>query len=53
MFNGIFSPSLSDVLVAFLYFDIFHYRQSNLAIENSEFLPASRGWALSMKNMVI
>ena len=27
----------SDVLVAFLYFDICHYRQSNLAIENPEF----------------
>ena len=27
----------SDVLVAFLYFDIYHYRQSNLAIENPEF----------------
>ena len=26
----------SDVLVAFLYFDICHYRQSNLAIENPE-----------------
>ena len=27
----------SDVLVAFLYFDIRHYRQSNLAYENPEF----------------
>ena len=27
----------SDVLVAFLYLDICHYRQSNLAIENPEF----------------
>ena len=27
----------SDVLVAFLYFDICHYSQSNLAIENPEF----------------
>ena len=27
----------SDVLVAFLYFDICHNRQSNLAIENPEF----------------
>ena len=27
----------SDVLVAFLYFDICHYRQSKLAIENPEF----------------
>ena len=27
----------SDVLVAFLYFDICHYRQSNLSIENPEF----------------
>ena len=27
----------SDVLVAFLYFDICHYRQSNLAIKNPEF----------------
>ena len=27
----------SDVLVAFLYYDICHYRQSNLAIENPEF----------------
>ena len=27
----------SDVLVAFLYFDICHYCQSNLAIENPEF----------------
>ena len=27
----------SEVLVAFLYFDICHYRQSNLAIENPEF----------------
>ena len=27
----------SDVLVAFLNFDICHYRQSNLAIENPEF----------------
>ena len=27
----------SDVLVAFLYFDICHYRLSNLAIENPEF----------------
>ena len=26
----------SDVLVAFLYFDICHYRQSNLAIKNPE-----------------
>ena len=27
----------SDVLVAFLCFDICHYRQSNLAIENPDF----------------
>ena len=27
----------SDVVVAFLYFDIGQYRQSNLAIENPEF----------------
>ena len=27
----------SDVLVAFLHFDICHYRQSNIAIENPEF----------------
>ena len=27
----------SDGLVAFLYFDICHYRQSNLAVENPEF----------------
>ena len=27
----------SDVLVAFPYFDICHYRQSNLGIENPEF----------------
>ena len=27
----------SDVLVSFLYFDICHYGQSNLAIENPEF----------------
>ena len=27
----------SDILVAFLYFDICHYRQTNLAIENPEF----------------
>ena len=27
----------SDVSVAFLYFDICHQRQSNLAIENPEF----------------
>ena len=27
----------SDVLVAFLYFDICNYRQSNLAIETPEF----------------
>ena len=27
----------SDVLVAFIYFDICHYRQSKLAIENPEF----------------
>ena len=27
----------SDVLVAFLYSDSCHYRQSNLAIENPEF----------------
>ena len=34
----------SDVLVAFLYFDICHYRQSNLAIENPEFSwPAVAG----------
>ena len=38
----------SDVLVAFIYFDICHYRQSKLAIENPEFC-----WAFSMKNMVI
>ena len=31
----------SDVLVAFLYFDICHYRQSNLAIENPEFFSQS------------
>ena len=37
----------SDVLVAFLYFDICHYRQSNLAIKKSRILPASRGWALA------
>ena len=29
--------AFSDVLVAFLYFDICHYSQSNLAIENPEF----------------
>ena len=27
----------SDILVAFLYFDICHNRQSNLAIQNTEF----------------
>ena len=29
--------AFSDVSVAFLYFDICHNRQSNLAIENPEF----------------
>ena len=28
---------ISDVLVAFLYFDICHNRQSNLAIKHPEF----------------
>ena len=41
----------SDVLVAFLYFDICHYRQSNLAIKNPEFQPVVAGHL--MKNMVI
>ena len=34
----------SDILVAFLYFDICHYRQSNLGIENPElFQPVVAG----------
>ena len=32
----------SDVLVAFLYFDICHYRQSNLAIEKQN--SPSQSW---------
>ena len=42
----------SDVLVALFNFDICHYRQSNLAIENPEFSKPVVA-VLSMKNMVI
>ena len=43
----------SDVLVAILYFDICHYRQSNLAIENPEFSQPVVAGHFKWKKMVI